>query len=77
MDKVDNDALDRMQTALREKIRSMGKVVTQEVDGPSTLAAILKHLSLDHEDRCSGGLKRQIPNLEKRSRRRYTPWIFC
>lgn len=65
MDKVDNDALDRMQTALREKIRSMGKVVTQEVDGPSTLAAILKHLSLDHEDRLLRGIEEANPELGK------------
>jgi flagellar motor switch protein FliG len=65
MDKVDNDALDRMQTALREKIRSMGKVVTQEVDGPSTLAAILKHLSLDHEDSLLRGIEETNPELGK------------
>ncbi|WP_319417100.1 FliG C-terminal domain-containing protein [Marispirochaeta aestuarii] len=62
---MDNDALDRMQTALREKIRSMGKVVTQEVDGPSTLAAILKHLSLDHEDRLLRGIEEANPELGK------------
>jgi len=65
MDKVDSEALDRMQTALREKIRSMGKVVTQEVDGPSTLAAILKHLSLDHEDRLLKGIEEANPELGK------------
>ena len=63
MDKLDADALQRMQSALREKIRAQGKVVTQEVDGPAALASILRHLSLEHEEDLIRSLDEFNPEL--------------
>ena len=63
MDRLDTEALERMQEAMREKIRSQGKLVTQEVDGPSTLAAILKHMSLAQEERLLGVIDEANPEL--------------
>ena len=44
LEKVDSEVLERMETILREKIRTQGKVITEEVDGTSVLAGILKHM---------------------------------
>jgi flagellar motor switch protein FliG len=63
MERIDTDALERMQAAIREKIRSQGKLVTQEVDGPAALAAILKHLSLDHEEQLLQNIEEADPEL--------------
>ncbi len=63
MERLDTNALERMQDVLREKIRSQGKIVTQEVDGPSALAAILKHMSLDQEERLLGVIDEANPEL--------------
>lgn len=65
MERLDGEALERMQTAIREKIRAQGKVVTEEVDGPSALAAILKHLSLDHEEELIQDLEEFNPELSR------------
>ncbi len=63
MDRLDTNALERMQDVLREKIRSQGKVVTQEVDGASALANILKHMSLEQEERLLGVIDEANPEL--------------
>ena len=63
MERIDADALERMQSAIREKIRAQGKIVTEEVDGPAALAAILKHLSLDHEEQLLQSIEEANPEL--------------
>lgn len=49
MGKVDPDVLARTQTALEEKARKLGKVVTEEIDGASALAGILRYMSPSSE----------------------------
>jgi flagellar motor switch protein FliG len=44
MGTLSRDVVLRVEEAIREKIRRRGTDVTQEIDGESTLAAILRHL---------------------------------
>ena len=49
LQKIDKEVLVRMEEALKEKIRKQGKIVTEEIDGTSTLADILKHMTISDE----------------------------
>jgi flagellar motor switch protein FliG len=44
MKKVDNEILQRVEEALIEKIRKQGRVVSTEIDGKNTIAAILRSM---------------------------------
>ncbi len=44
MRKIDYEVIERMEQSLKNKIRSQGKVTTEEIDGVSTLTTILKHM---------------------------------
>jgi flagellar motor switch protein FliG len=45
MGKLSRDVVVRVEQAIREKIRRLGRPVTEDVDGAATLAAILRHMS--------------------------------
>ncbi len=45
MGKLSRDVVLRVEEAVREKIRRQGRQVTQGVDGPATLAAIMRHMA--------------------------------
>ncbi len=49
MQRLDRDVVLRIEDALRSKIRRQGRHVTQTVEGPSTLAAILRGMSAAQE----------------------------
>jgi flagellar motor switch protein FliG len=49
--RVSPEVLSSIEDGLRERIRTQGRVVTEEIDGQSVLADILKHLPLQDEDR--------------------------
>ncbi|MEA1912003.1 MAG: FliG C-terminal domain-containing protein, partial [Spirochaetota bacterium] len=51
MEKVAPDVIMSMEEVLIERIRTQGKVVTEEVDGQSVLASILKNMDLSDEGR--------------------------
>ncbi len=44
MGKLSRDVVVRVEEAVREKIRRQGRHVTQGIDGPTTLTAILRHM---------------------------------
>jgi len=44
MGKLSRDVVVRVEEAVREKIRRQGRQVTQGIDGPTTLAAMLRHM---------------------------------
>ncbi len=48
-EKLDLDSMKIVETALKEKVRTQGKIVTEEKDGKEALAGILKYMSLDEE----------------------------
>ena len=45
MGKLNREVISRVEETVREKIRRQGRQVTQGVDGPGTLAAILRHMA--------------------------------
>lgn len=45
MDRVDGDVLLRVEEALRDKIRTHGRIVTEELDGKAALARILRTMA--------------------------------
>lgn len=49
MGKLSRDVVLRVEEAVRDKIRNQGRVVTQGVEGTSTLAAILRHMPPSEE----------------------------
>ncbi len=65
LDKIDKDVLIRIEDALKEKIRKQGKVVTEEVDGTSVLADILKHMTISEEDSILGYIDEVDPELSR------------
>ena len=42
--------IDKMEGVFRDRIRAQGRVVTEEIDGKSVLAGILKHMDLRSEE---------------------------
>lgn len=42
--------IEKMEGVLRDRIRTQGKVVTEEIDGKNVLAEILKHMDLRSEE---------------------------
>jgi len=65
MDKIDTDVLIRMEDALKDKIRKQGKVITEEVDGKTVLADILKHMALTEEEKIIDELESMDPELSR------------
>ncbi len=49
--KVAPEAVRAIESTLIERIRTQGKVVTEEIDGSKVLASILKNMNLSDEDR--------------------------
>lgn len=47
--KISPEVLRRMEVALKEKVRAQGQFITEEIDGKSVLAEILKNMSADSE----------------------------
>lgn len=46
---VSLEVIKGMEESLREKIRNQGKVDSEEIDGPSALAGILKYMNIEDE----------------------------
>ncbi len=63
MKRVAPEALRAIETTLIERIRTQGKVVTEEIDGRSVLASILKNMNLSDEDRILSSLEHEDKEL--------------
>ncbi len=48
---ISSEVITGMEDSLREKIRNQGKVESEEIDGPSALAGILKFMNLEDEQK--------------------------
>lgn len=65
---VSPDVLSAIEESLRERIRTQGKVITEEIDGQQVLAEILKHLPLEDEDRILEFFEEQNSELAREIR---------
>ncbi|MCK5641402.1 MAG: hypothetical protein KAJ19_11415, partial [Gammaproteobacteria bacterium] len=63
MHTVTPEIIQQAEQSLRDKIRSMGEIVTQEIDGKTALASILEHLDLRTEEILLDDLEGQDPEL--------------
>jgi flagellar motor switch protein FliG len=62
---INPEVLRQAESTLREKIRTQGEIVTQEVDGQSVLAEILKAMKPSEERSILDQLELQDPALRK------------
>jgi flagellar motor switch protein FliG len=62
---INPEVLRQAESTLREKIRAQGEIVTQEVDGQSVLAEILKAMKPSEERAILDKLELQDPALRK------------
>lgn len=70
MQKVEKEVLDRIEQGLRDKLASLGTVADQQVDGTSSLAAIMRHLDPDLEQRLLESLEDEVPGVAEDIRER-------
>lgn len=70
MEKIDTDVLSRMEGIIKEKILKQGKVVTEEIDGRTVLADILKHVGAAAEEEILKDLETADPGLSEAIRDR-------
>jgi flagellar motor switch protein FliG len=67
MTKVDPDVVRRAEETLREKVRTAGKVVTEEMDGKAALTEILRYMDPAREKEILAGLEPNVANEIKKS----------
>ena len=68
---VHPEVIQIMEQQFRERIREQGRVVTQELDGSSALAGILRYMDPEKESRILEGLSREVdPDLSESIRER-------
>jgi flagellar motor switch protein FliG len=65
MTKIDPDVILRIEGVLKERIRTQGKVVTEEIDGREALARILKHMRYSDEEKILDELASVDPELSQ------------
>lgn len=65
MKHIDPEVLRRVEEALKNKIRMQGEIVTEEVDGKSSLAEILKHMKSSDEKKILSELQEENPELAR------------
>ena len=70
MKKVDPVILENIEAVLKDRIRTQGRVVTEEIDGTSVLAEILKYSDLSLEERILEGLSTENEDLSRQVKER-------
>lgn len=70
LDKVNPEVLRQVEEGLRERIRKVGTVTHEEIDGKAALAGILKHVDPRMEERVLDALTEESPELSKNVRDR-------
>ena len=63
MGEVSPEVLSSVEESLRERIRKQGKMISEEIDGQSVLADILKHMTMQDENRILDNLHGQNSSL--------------
>lgn len=75
--RIDPEVVVKIEEALREKIRRLGKVVSEKIDGTSALASILRFADPQTERRVLDGIRERDPTLyEELTERLLTPEIL-
>jgi flagellar motor switch protein FliG len=70
LEKVDPGVLRSVEEGIRERIRRVGTVNHEEIDGRAALAGILKHVDPRFEERVLDALDEESPELSKNVRER-------
>jgi flagellar motor switch protein FliG len=70
LEKVNPEVLRQVEDGLRERIRKVGTVSHEEIDGKAALAGILKHVDPRMEERVLDALTEENPELSKNVRDR-------
>ncbi|MFO7850655.1 MAG: flagellar motor switch protein FliG [Spirochaetia bacterium] len=70
LERVSPEALTTVEEKLKERLRTQGKVVTEEVDGQKVLAEILKHLSPSDGNRILDSLTERYGEVAEQVRER-------
>lgn len=70
LERVSPEALTTVEEKLKERVRTQGKVVTEEVDGQQVLAEILKHLSPSEGSRILDTLTEKYGEVAEQVRER-------
>jgi flagellar motor switch protein FliG len=70
MTKITPETVQQAEDSLKEKIRAMGEIVTQEIDGETALADILGYLDLNSEEKLIEELSNVDPELAETMRQR-------
>ena len=70
LEKVNPEVLRQVEEGLRERIRKVGSVSHEEIDGKAALAGILKHVDPRMEERVLDALSDENPELSKNVRDR-------
>ncbi|MFZ4615747.1 MAG: flagellar motor switch protein FliG [Rectinemataceae bacterium] len=65
IEKVSPDILRRIEEGLKDRIRKIGTITTEEVDGKAALANILRHVDTRMEGRVLEALDEENPELSK------------
>ena len=74
MEKVASEIVAKVEEGLREKLHNLSPSTSEEIDGKSRLADILRHMSVDKEERILKDLDKARPELTEELRRRlFTP----
>jgi flagellar motor switch protein FliG len=70
LEKVSPEVLRRVEETLKDRIRKIGTVTTEEVDGKAALAGILRHVDPRLEEKVLDALEEESPELSKGVRER-------
>ena len=70
LEKVNPEVLRSVEAGLRERIRTIGTVSHEEIDGKAALAGILRHVDPRFEERMLDALGEESPELSKNVRER-------
>jgi flagellar motor switch protein FliG len=70
LEKVNPEVLRQVEEGIRERIRKVGTVSHEEIDGKAALAGILKHVDPRMEERVLDALNDESPELSKNVRDR-------
>ncbi|MCP4159863.1 MAG: hypothetical protein GY760_07310 [Deltaproteobacteria bacterium] len=62
---VSSEVIAGMENSLKEKIRNQGKVESEDIDGPSALAGILKYMDIGAEQKILESLSGENPDLSR------------
>ena len=63
MGKVEREVIERIDSALRDRVKAHDTAQTEDLDGSSNLAAIMRHLDPDLEQRLLGVLQDEAPDV--------------